>query len=174
MSEKSVRVLDLPGCRVVSVYAFGEEPESKSHEVMHAFFGAVGWDEEEMSRHRIFGFNNPDPSPGSERYGYEHWITIDDSFVLPPDVPAGISIKEMEGGLYASLESRGIPNPVKWGGVVKWINGSEYQYDGSRQWLEEIVLNEIAMLNVLGNQADPDELVFNLMSPIIQAAEKMA
>ncbi len=172
--RKTSRCLICRVYRVVGVYAFGEEPESKSHEIMHAFFGAVDLDEDEMSRHRIFGFNNPDPSPGSVRYGYEHWITINDSFSLPSNAPAGVSIKEMKGGLYASLESRGIPNPVKWGGVVKWINGREYQYDGSRQWLEEIVLNETAMLNVLGKQTDPDELVFNLTSPIIQAAEKMA
>ena len=42
MKEESVKVVDVPACRFASAYAFGEEPEIKSHEVMHAFIEAVG------------------------------------------------------------------------------------------------------------------------------------
>ena len=98
---------------------------------------------------------------------------MDKTFVLPEEVPEGITMKEMPGGLYASLESPGIPNPEKWGGVVRWINGSEYQYDGSRQWLEQIVLNEAATAILTGNEQDPEGLTFNLMSPVVAAAERL-
>jgi hypothetical protein len=29
--------------------------------------------------HRLFGYNNPDPSPGSPNYGYDVWLTVDES-----------------------------------------------------------------------------------------------
>lgn len=173
MSEKTVSIVELPVSRVVSVYGFGEEPEMKSHEIMHTFIESADWDKGEIKNHRFFGFNNPDPSPGSSRYGYEHWITIGDTFAMPRNTPEGVSIKEMEGGLYASLTSPGIPNPEKWGGVVRWINGSEYQYDESRQWLEEIELSEAALASLTGEPTDPESFVFHLLSPIIKAAEKV-
>lgn len=36
--------------------------------------------------------------------------------------------------------------------MVNWINGREYQYYGSRQWLEELVLNESAKQGMLRMQ----------------------
>ena len=27
---------------------------------------------------RLFGYNNPDPTPGSSNYGYDVWITVDE------------------------------------------------------------------------------------------------
>ncbi len=173
MGENRVKTVELAASRVVSGYGYGPEPEMQSQAVMSRFFELMGWDREELEQHRIYGFNNPDPSEGTGSYGYEHWITVDKTFVLPEEVPEGITMKEMPGGLYASLESPGIPNPEKWGGVVRWINGSEYQYDGSRQWLEQIVLNEAATAILTGNEQDPEGLTFNLMSPVVAAAERL-
>ena len=167
MSKNEVRTAKLEAARVVSAYGYGEEPEAKSHAAMREFFEVMGWHGGQLKQHRIFGFNNPDPSEGTGSYGYEHWITVDEEFALPAGIADGISLKEMPGGLYATLESPGIPSPEKWAVVVHWLNGSEYQYDGSRQWLEEIVLNETGLGILTGKAQDLEALKFNLMSPIV-------
>jgi hypothetical protein len=47
--------------------------------------------------YRTFGFNNPDPSPGSPNYGYEIWLGVG------PDVEESppIEIKQVVLGKYA-------------------------------------------------------------------------
>ena len=52
---------------------------------------------DDPARHRIFGFNNPDPSPGSPNYGYELWIVID-AAVETDDTVGRLTF---EGGRYA-------------------------------------------------------------------------
>ena len=86
-------------------------------------------------------------------------------------MPDGISIKRHDGGLYAGLHAKGIPNPQKWADVVTWINGSKYQYDSSRQWLEELVLDEVGLSSLCGESFDENELEFILLSPIVAAGE---
>jgi DNA gyrase inhibitor GyrI len=45
---------------------------------------------------RCFGFNNPDPTPRSSKYGYETWLTI------PKEVNTqDREIKPFSGGTYA-------------------------------------------------------------------------
>ena len=48
----------------------------------------------DVEKARFFGFNNPNPSPGSPNYGYEQWLTVG------PEVQAegGIVIKEIPPG----------------------------------------------------------------------------
>jgi DNA gyrase inhibitor GyrI len=47
--------------------------------------------------HPIFGYNNRDPSPGSPNYGYDVWLTVDESVQAEGDA----RIIEFPGGLYA-------------------------------------------------------------------------
>jgi len=171
MSRIDVQVVEIPPSRVVSAYAYGEEPEMKSHDKLCAFLDRAGWDAKETERHRFFGFNNPDPAPGSPQYGYEHIVTVADSFVLPEGLPEGIELKSVPGGRYASLRVTGVPNPSKWGDLVRWINGSPYQYDATRQWLEEVAPE--ALTRFLTKGSDPETWQFNLMSPVVQAAHKV-
>lgn len=183
---RDVTIIDLPPEQVVSAYGYGEGPEDISGRVLRGFIRQMGWDDAELRRHRIYGFNNPDPAEGSTQYGYEQWITVDDGFVLPDQPGEDISLKTLLGGLYAALRSEGIPNPVKWGKVVQWINGSEYQYDASRQWLEELIVDSTSLNSLLepddaGSAAEgdpaghhsPENWTFNLLSPVIPAAMKI-
>jgi len=68
MSDLDIRVVKLPPMRVACVNGFGEEPEGMAFDKMKA------WAETHnllCGEYRLFGYNNPDPSPGSPNYGYD-------------------------------------------------------------------------------------------------------
>jgi DNA gyrase inhibitor GyrI len=135
MSELEVRIVKLEPMRVASAHAYSAGPEHDAWEKLIAWArpkGILGAPE----MHPIFGFNNPDSSPGSPNYGYEFWI------VVGPDVePEGeIKIQEFPGGLYAvaRCEVRGDPGeviPDAWKQLGSWVEDSEYAW-ASHQWLE--------------------------------------
>ena len=89
--------------------------------------------------HRIFGFNNPYPSPGSPNYGWESWITIGSDVKLEE----GIDIKNFGGGLYAVTRCDVKNNPydiipATWKQLVAWCEGSsKYGIHTANQELEE-------------------------------------
>ena len=136
MSDEAVRIVDLPPMRVASVHAFGEEPETRAWERLEAWAEPRGY-MEDREAHPIFGFNNPNPSPGSPNYGYEYWMRVG-----PDEVPEGdVRILDFDGGLYAVLrcpveENPGEEIPVAWHKLVAWREQSAYR-SGTHQWLEE-------------------------------------
>ncbi len=82
-----------------------------------------------------FGFNQPDPSPGSPNYGYEVWLPVAE------DVQAGsdIRIKNIPGGLYAVTRFTGLQNIGEvWKQLAQWREGSKYKH-GNHQWLEHLL-----------------------------------
>jgi AraC family transcriptional regulator len=116
---------------------------------------------DDPENHRVFGFNNPDPSPGSPNYGYEFWI------VVGPDVePEGeIKIKGFTGGLYAvtRCEVRGDAYdiiPSTWKQLMAWCEDGKYQ-SGTHQWLEQL-------LTLPGST---DEFTLDLYLPIVDTAQ---
>ena len=88
MSENEVRIEKLEPMQVASAYGFGEQPELEAWEKILAWAKEKGY--ADLSQHRFFGFNNPNPSPGSPNYGYEFWI------VVGPDVEPEGEIKIVE------------------------------------------------------------------------------
>ena len=138
MSEFDVHLVRLEKLRVASLHGFGTEPELQAWEKLADFSGAKGY-LKDLQHHRIFGFNNPDPTPGSPNYGYELWISVDPEVVAEGEV----EIKEFLGGLYAvrRCEASGDPYeviPAAWQQLVVWREQSPYQ-PGSQQWLEEFL-----------------------------------
>jgi DNA gyrase inhibitor GyrI len=135
MSDLEVRIITLPPMRVASFHGFGEGPETIAWQEMEAWGTAKGF-MADRGQHRIFGFNNPDPSPGSPNYGYEFWM------VVGPEVQgdARAVIKEFAGGLYAvtrcPVKAPYEDIPGTWAKLVKWCEGSEYRM-ARHQWLEE-------------------------------------
>jgi hypothetical protein len=78
MSELIVQIVRLEPTRVAAALGYGASPE------MEAWGKLLAWAESqgllaEIHKHRFFGFNNPNPSPGSPNYGYEQWMTVDSS-----------------------------------------------------------------------------------------------
>ncbi len=133
MEKMEVRIVTLPPMRVICHNGFGPSPESQAFEKTvawakaHDLFGRPC---------RLFGYNNPDPAPGSPNYGYDVWLTVDGS------VQADGEARRIDfpGGLYAvarcPVTSPGDEIPAAWQKLVKWMETSQYQH-GSHQWLEE-------------------------------------
>lgn len=140
-AKLDVRIVKLEPLRVVSAYAFGERPEEAAWAKLEAWARPRGY-LDDLAHHRIFGFNNPNPSPSSPNYGYEFWMTVG------PDVESGeeMPIKHFDGGLYAvyripSVEDPGVDIPKAWQALYHWYEESSYQM-GRHQWLEGHVEGE--------------------------------
>ena len=152
MSEK-VRIVKLDPARVVSAYGFGAEPEGIAWDKL------LGWAKEkglDLSKHRFFGFNNPDPSPGSPNYGYEQWMTV--GAEVEPE--GDLRIRDFCGGLYAVARCEGVQNiGPAWRQLVKWFEDNKYKRAHHRL-LEECLSPP--------DSTPPDKLVFDLYLPIAE------
>ncbi len=143
MSKDDIRTVELPPLRVVCLNGFGDSPEGQAFEKTLAWAKAHNLLD---LPHRLFGYNNPDPTPGSPNYGYDVWMTVDASV----NADGEARIIEFPGGLYAVLrievKSPGDDIPAAWQRLVKWRENGPY-HEGRHQWLEE----HIGPLNKIGN-----------------------
>jgi len=136
MDKLDVRIVKVEPMRVVSFFGFSESPEEIAWQKLFAWARPRGL-LENLEKHRIFGFNNPDPSPGSPNYGYEVWIEIDKDTETGSDV----EVKDFTGGLYAVTQCV-VPTGQfevigsTWKKLVAWREDSKYKC-GHCQWLEE-------------------------------------
>ena len=138
MSDLNVRIVKLEPQRVAMSYGFGSGPEDIAWEKMTAFIKARGLDKDDQA-HRFFGFNNPNPSPGSPNYGYEQWITVDPTIAAEGD----IKIKTFGGGLYVVTRCKLSSITDAWMQLAAWREKSQYR-SGSHQWLEEAISDPLA------------------------------
>ena len=132
MNDLHVRIVDLEPMQCAGASGFGPEPEGLAWEALLKWAEPIGL----LGKpHRFFGYNNPDPSPGSPNYGYDQWITIDASV----QVEEPIKIKELAGGRYAVTRCEGVQNiHSTWQKFVVWREASRYRM-GLHQWLEELI-----------------------------------
>jgi len=145
--------------RVASAHAYSASPENDAWEKLIAWAGAKGFTGD-LQTHRIFGFNNPNPSPGSSNYGYEFWITVG----LDVEPEEDVRIKEFGGGLYAvtRCEVKGEPYntiPATWKHLVQWLVDSKYRL-ANHQWLEE------HFWPPANTTQQTEELILDLYAPI--------
>ncbi len=132
MNERNIEIIQLAPMRVVSATGFGETPELIAHEKL------LGWARssgllDSVPPPRFFGFNNPDPHPGSPNYGYELWMTVPESIQAASE----LEIKQFGGGLYATVTCKNPWTlPETWQAMVRWQEGSRYAL-ASHQYLEE-------------------------------------
>lgn len=153
MSEIEVRVLNLEPMRVASANGFGESPEEQAWSKLLTWARSQGYGD--LGEHRFFGFNHPNPTPGSPNYGYEQWMTVG------PEAQAseGIEIKEFSGGLYAVTRCEDLQHIGDiWKQLVVWREDSKYK-EAHHQWLEECFTPEAKQL---------EEYVFDLYAPITE------
>jgi DNA gyrase inhibitor GyrI len=138
MDELEVRIVELAPMRVASAWGFGREPEKMAWDRL------LGWARprgllDDPESHRLFGFDNPDPSPGSPNYGYEVWIEVGPE--AEPDSAADIRIQSFNGGLYAVTRCE-VPKGEfgvigqTWRRLAAWREGSRYRW-GTHQLLEQ-------------------------------------
>jgi len=152
MAELEVRIVQLEPMRLASAYGFGDSPEGQAWEKITAFAEAKGINLKEV---RFFGFNNPDPSPGSPNYGYEQWMTVGEDVEPEQD----IRIIKFCGGLYGVTRFKDLSNIGRvWQELVHWREDSPYKM-GHHQWLEELLT---------GPDVPFEEFIFDLYLPIVE------
>lgn len=134
MSDLDVRIVQLEPLHVACAHGFGESPEIQAIEKMMAYLESRGL-EVDHETVRWFGFNNPNPSPGSPNYGYDVWVTVG-----PDGEPEGdVTIIDFAGGLYGVTACKGASNISEvWRQLVNWLEDSQYSR-GHHQWLEELL-----------------------------------
>jgi DNA gyrase inhibitor GyrI len=161
MNKLEVRIVKLEPLRVAYTLGFGTSPEGQAWDQLTAWAKQKGL-LKNLSAHRLFGFNNPDPHPGSPNYGYEQWMTVGPEVESQGDV----DIKEFSGGLYAVTRCKGVSAiPTTWKQLVAWYEDSPYQR-AHHQWLEECLNPQVNMLPPSGVEPDYEQLVFDLYLPI--------
>ena len=154
MNNLQVRIVTLDPLRVASAYGFGASPEGIAFEKIETFAAANKLLEEDRLP-STFGFNHPDPSPGSPNYGYEVWLPVTEDVQEQGD----ISIKNFPGGLYAITRLTGLQNiGDAWKQLARWREGSKYE-DGNHQWLEHLLSPPDSSL---------EDFVFDLYLPIAE------
>jgi DNA gyrase inhibitor GyrI len=138
--------------RAACASGFGASPELEAWKKLMSWMEARGL-QDELRAHRFFGFNNPDPSPGSPNYGYDQWVTVGPD--AEPD--GGVEIKEFSGGLYGVARCAGLNTITEdWKRLVRWREDSRYK-PAYHQWFEELLTSPTAPL---------EEWVFDLYLPI--------
>ena len=153
MSNLDVRIVKLEPMRMASAYGFGASPEGMAHKKMNTFLKVKNMLEGYGTKHRHFGFNNPNPSSGSPNYGYEIWVEV--SSDLEPE--GDIRIVDFCGGLYAVTRFQNLENIGRvWKELVRWREGSKYK-PAHHQWLENLH-------NPM--ETDTAKLIFDLYLPI--------
>jgi len=134
MNEIDVRIERLQPLRAARFHAYGEEPETK------AWAKLVAWAEPRglldcSEAHRIYGFNNPNSTPGSPNYGYEYWITVTEE----ETAGEAVEIVSFPGGLYAVtacvVRDPGSDIGSTWQKLVAWREQSRYR-GAQHQWFE--------------------------------------
>ncbi len=154
MTLSDVRIVDLPPMRVASALGYGEQPEDQAATMITQLARKIGV-EPGSPEYRSFGFNNPNPSPGSPNYGYEIWL------VIGPDVEAEepIAIKDVPGGRYAVTRFTGLSHIGEfWRALVAWFEDSPHTYpSGGPCGLEEVINP---------TETDPEKWTFDLYLPI--------
>jgi DNA gyrase inhibitor GyrI len=153
MSKLDVHIVKLEPMLVASAYGFGSSPEEMADDKMMAFLKAKDMLEGYGTKRRHFGFNNPNPAPGSPNYGYELWVEVEKGTEPQGD----IRIVYFPGGLYAVTRFENVDNIGRvWGELVQWMEASKYK-EAYRQELENLH-------NPL--ETDPAKFVFDLYLPV--------
>ncbi len=154
MALKDVRIVELRPMRVASSLGFGTQPEDRAARQIYEFAKSIGIDPKSEA-YRTYGFNNPSPCPGSDRYGYEIWLPVG------PDVKAEgpIQIKQVPRGRYAVTRFTGLSNIGRvWMELVAWFEDSPYTCPPNGGQCLEVPLNH--------GEPDPEKWVFDLYLPI--------
>lgn len=133
MPDLDVRIVHLDPMRVASFRVVSEEPEHDAWLKLQAWAEPRGL-LDDLQKHPVFGFNNPNPSQDRTEYGYEFWIKVD------PDVESDdeATVLEFQGGRYAvtTCKLMNDPNgnmPEVWMKLYEWVKNSEYEWQKSQE-----------------------------------------
>lgn len=137
MNDLEVRIVNLEPMRVAYALGYGESPEEIAWDKIIKWARSKGM-LSDLKALSFFGFNNPNPSPGSPNYGYEQWIVIDRDVEAEGD----IKTKDFPGGLFAVTRCQLSNIGEVWKKLVIWQEDSNYKM-GNLQCLEEALNPEL-------------------------------
>lgn len=155
MTALDVRIVTLPPMRVASVRVVSEHPEDDAWRALASWAEPLGLLADPLA-HPVFGFNNPNPSPGIQEYGYEFWLQVGPTI----EASGPVTITDVPGGRFAVLRHRGYPEPDVWRQLWDWTTAQGFEWSGSHE-LER-------MLTPPGSAA-PE---FDLYLPIAERPER--
>ena len=128
MPNVDVKIIRLDPMRVACAHVIGEDPEHDASMKLR------GWAEpkgllNDLEKHPVFGFNNPNPTEEQKEYGYEMWIRVDQDVESERE----ITVKDFPGGLFAVTTFKLVndPNgnmPEVWMKLYEWVKASEYSW----------------------------------------------
>lgn len=158
MRESDVRIVRLEPMRVAYAKGFGTSPEAEAWEKILSWAKEKGLLEKNKET-RLFGFNNPEPTPDKPEYGYGQWITVEKD----AEPGEGLQIKDFPGGQYAVVRTKLSTITESWKNLVEWVQKSKYDF-GPYQCLEEC----LGVTGVTGFEGgEPDlETEFDIYMPI--------
>lgn len=168
MNDIEVKIVTLEPMRVAIAHGFGASPEIEAWQMIVDFLKDQG-KLQDLKSLRFFGYNNPNPSPGSPNYGYDQWVTIDEDTEVTGEVKA----YDFPGGVYAMTSFKGLSNitPV-WGKLVQWHEDGGYKKPPNYlQCLEELT-NPESFISPQGelNEAESvmEQWIFKLYLPVAE------
>jgi predicted transcriptional regulator YdeE len=145
-----VRNADLPTMTVASVVGFGKEPEPEALRLMKEYAGRISV-EVASPEHPTYGFNNPDPQPGIEEYGYELWMRVEPGTMAEEP----IKIKEIPAASYVVTRLAGVSNIGRvWQELGAWYDDKYADAAPSKHYGYESLQTP--------NEPDPEKWVFDL------------
>jgi DNA gyrase inhibitor GyrI len=164
MSEFKVRIVKLDPMRVASALGFSASPEIDAWNTLLDFARTKKLIDSPQDV-RFFGFNNPNPSPGSPNYGYEQWMTVGSEI----EASGPVKIVDFPGGLFAVARCHGLDTIGQtWQQLVEWWQDCPYQ-QADNYCLEELLSPEL-FINEDGTLANLEEkmheIIFDLYIPI--------
>jgi DNA gyrase inhibitor GyrI/DNA-binding HxlR family transcriptional regulator len=148
--EFEVKIVELEPMHVASFRAISETPEHDAMKMLAQWAQGKGY-LNDLEKHPIFGFNNPNPSIGKKEYGYEFWIKVEEGYS-----EEGVTLKNVSGGRYAVTTCHNLSQIGElWMKLSKWVQENGYEYRKA-EWLEK----------THNFNASDDELVLDLYEPI--------
>ena len=116
-----VKIVQLPPFRAASFHVKeSETPERDAWAQLKAWAQPRGLFDN-PTVHQVYGRNNPTPRESSPLRGYEIWITITDDYLLD----TGIAEAAFPGGIYAVVQSKGIPAMIEnYERIFDWVRES--------------------------------------------------
>ena len=120
--DEIVKIVQLPRMRVASFHVKeSAAPEEEAWAKLRSWAEPKGL-LENPTLHQVFGRNNPIPLGEPRLRGYEFWITIPEAFSVEDDV----SVVDFPGGLYATMNSKGIEQmQANFKKLFDWVDSHE-------------------------------------------------
>ncbi|MCK5045797.1 MAG: effector binding domain-containing protein [Candidatus Heimdallarchaeota archaeon] len=135
--ELEVQFIRLQPMRVVSFQAISESPENEAWAKLREWAEPKGYFDD-LDKNPIYGFNNPNPSPGKKEYGYEFWLVVNPDFksdeVEVKDVPESFNV----------VTRCNVEDPVRditeaWKKILEWIKKHKIKFAG-RCGIEKVIV----------------------------------